>query len=168
MLVSVVKLALRRRNRRGVHSMTLPDPSKTAADRAKRNAQQTQKQYHFSWSSDSFDRLDRRCARECPATPTTTYRSRFERWGGRGLAHIGVLRFLEEHRIPIDNIAGTSMGGLLAGLYATGRSSADLEKIARNAKWSDLLRFAPSYVDRPVAEKQEWNRIFRPMDFSVW
>ncbi|MGH9428049.1 MAG: patatin-like phospholipase family protein, partial [Terriglobia bacterium] len=47
----------------------------------------------------------------------------------RGLAHIGVLRYLEEHRIPVDRIAGTSMGGLLAGLYATGRSSADLEKI---------------------------------------
>ena len=79
--------------------------------------------------------------------------------GARGLAHIGVLRFLEEHRIPVDRIAGTSMGGLLAGLYATGRSSADLEKIAWNAKWGDLLRFAPSYEDRPVAEKQEWNRI---------
>jgi len=79
--------------------------------------------------------------------------------GTRGLAHIGVLRFLEEHRIPIDRIAGTSMGGLLAGLYATGQSSADLEKIARNAEWSELLRFAPSYEDRPVAEKQEWNRV---------
>jgi NTE family protein len=79
--------------------------------------------------------------------------------GARGLAHIGVLRFLEEHRIPVDRIAGTSMGGLLAGLYATGQSSSDLEKIARNAGWSDLLRFAPSYEDRPVAEKQEWNRI---------
>ncbi len=79
--------------------------------------------------------------------------------GARGLAHIGVLRFLEEHRIPIDRIAGTSMGGLVAGLHATGQSSADLEKIARNASWSDLLRSAPSYEDRPVAEKQEWNRI---------
>ena len=79
--------------------------------------------------------------------------------GTRGLAHIGVLRFLEEHRIPIDRIAGTSMGGLLAGLYATGQSAADLEKIARNAQWSDLLRFAPSYEDRTVAEKQEWNRV---------
>ncbi|HET6961456.1 MAG TPA: patatin-like phospholipase family protein, partial [Terriglobia bacterium] len=79
--------------------------------------------------------------------------------GTRGLAHIGVLRFLEEHHIPIDRIAGTSMGGLLAGLYATGQSAADLEKIARNAQWSDLLRFGPSYEDRPVAEKQEWNRV---------
>jgi NTE family protein len=79
--------------------------------------------------------------------------------GARGLAHIGVLRFLEEQHIPVDRIAGTSMGGLLAGFYATGQSSTDLEKIARNAQWSDLLRFAPSYDDRPVAEKQEWNRI---------
>ena len=79
--------------------------------------------------------------------------------GARGLAHIGVLRFLEEHRIPIDRIAGTSIGGLLAGLYATGRSAADLEKTARSTQWNDLLRSAPSYEDRPVAEKQDWNRI---------
>lgn len=79
--------------------------------------------------------------------------------GARGIAHIGVLRFLEEQRIPIDRIAGTSMGGVLAGLYATGRSAADLEKIVRNAMWSDLLRSAPSYQDRPVVEKQDWNRI---------
>jgi NTE family protein len=79
--------------------------------------------------------------------------------GARGLAHIGVLKFLEEHRIPVDRIAGTSIGGLLAGLYATGRSAADLEKTARNTQWNDLLRSAPSYEDRPVAEKQDWNRI---------
>ena len=79
--------------------------------------------------------------------------------GARGLAHIGVLRYLEEHRIPVDRIAGTSIGGLLAGLYATGRSAADLEKTARNTQWNDLLRSAPSYEDRPVAEKQDWNRI---------
>ena len=66
---------------------------------------------------------------------------------------------MEEHRIPIDHIAGTSIGGLVAGLYATGQSSADLEEIAQNAKWSDLLRSAPNYEERPVAEKQEWNRI---------
>src|SRR5262245_29268047 len=40
--------------------------------------------------------------------------------GALGLAHIGVLRFLEERRIPVDLIAGTSMGGLVGGLYATG------------------------------------------------
>ena len=79
--------------------------------------------------------------------------------GALGLAHIGVLRFLEEHHIPVDLIAGTSMGGLVGGLYATGRSSADLEKIANNATWTDFLRASPRFADRPVAEKQEWNRI---------
>ena len=40
--------------------------------------------------------------------------------GALGLAHIGVLEWLEEHRIPIDYIAATSMGGLVGGIYATG------------------------------------------------
>ena len=79
--------------------------------------------------------------------------------GARGLAHIGVLRFLEENRIPIDYIAGTSMGGLVAGLYATGRRAADLEEVAKKANWNDLLRSTPNYAERPVAEKQDWNRI---------
>ena len=38
----------------------------------------------------------------------------------RGIAHVGVIRWLEEHRIPIDVAAGTSMGGLVGGAYATG------------------------------------------------
>ena len=38
----------------------------------------------------------------------------------RGLAHVGVLRWLEDHRIPVDLITGTSMGGLVGGSYATG------------------------------------------------
>ena len=79
--------------------------------------------------------------------------------GALGLAHIGVLRFLEEHRIPIDSISGTSMGGLVGGLYATGLSPAELEKIANAAPWADFLRSSPKFADRPVEEKQEWNRI---------
>jgi NTE family protein len=79
--------------------------------------------------------------------------------GALGLAHIGVLRYMEEHRIPLDRIVGTSMGGLLGGLYATGHSAADLEKIVREADWDDLLRTTPEFEDRPVIEKQEWNRI---------
>src|SRR5262245_59754066 len=82
--------------------------------------------------------------------------------GALGLAHIGVLRYLEEHRIPVDRIAGTSMGGLLGGLYATGHDAAQIEKIVRETDWSDLLRTTPKFEDRSVAEKQEWNRITGP------
>ena len=45
-------------------------------------------------------------------------------WAGAlGLAHIGVLRYFEEHRFPIDDMAGTSMGGLVGGLYSAGMDS---------------------------------------------
>lgn len=51
--------------------------------------------------------------------------------GARGLSHIGVLRVLERERIPVDYLAGTSMGGLIAAGYASGMSSQDLEREAR-------------------------------------
>src|SRR4030095_8273321 len=79
--------------------------------------------------------------------------------GAPGLAHIGVLRYFEEHRIPVDKIAGTSMGGILGGLYATGHDAATLEGIVKDANWNDLLRTTSRFEDRPAAEKQEWNRI---------
>jgi len=48
--------------------------------------------------------------------------------GARGLAHIGVLRVLEREGIPVDYLAGTSMGGVIAAGYAAGMSSSDLER----------------------------------------
>ena len=48
--------------------------------------------------------------------------------GAKGAAHIGVIKVLEEMRIPIDCIAGTSMGSIVGAAYATGLSAADLEK----------------------------------------
>ena len=79
--------------------------------------------------------------------------------GALGLAHIGVLRYLEEHHVPVDRIAGTSMGGLLGGLYAAGHDAEDLERIVRESDWEDFLRTTPKFENRLVSEKQEWNRI---------
>ena len=79
--------------------------------------------------------------------------------GSLGLAEIGVLRYLEEHRIPVDVIAGTSIGGLLGGLYATGHDPAFLEKFVDNADWKELLRASARFENLSVAEKQDWNRI---------
>ena len=47
--------------------------------------------------------------------------------GARGLAHIGILKVLEREGIPIDAIAGTSMGGIVGGLYAAGKSIGEIE-----------------------------------------
>jgi NTE family protein len=46
-----------------------------------------------------------------------------------GLAHIGVLKWFDEHHIPVDYVAGTSMGGLVGGFYATGMSPKDLNQL---------------------------------------
>ena len=51
--------------------------------------------------------------------------------GARGLAHIGVIKVLERENVPIDLLAGTSMGGIVAALYATGLSAHEMEKVAQ-------------------------------------
>jgi NTE family protein len=62
----------------------------------------------------------------------------------RGIAHVGVLRELEKHNIPIDLIAGTSVGSLVGGGYASGLSPDDLAELARKIRWSDLGRVTVS------------------------
>ena len=59
--------------------------------------------------------------------------------GARGLSHIGVLKVLEAARIPIDAIAGTSMGAIVGGLYATGMSAAELERELLQVKWDAVF-----------------------------
>ena len=57
----------------------------------------------------------------------------------RGLAHIGVIRWFEEHRIPIDVVAGTSMGGLVGGSYATGMDADELDQLMATMNWDELF-----------------------------
>ena len=78
--------------------------------------------------------------------------------GALGLAHIGVIQYFEERHIPIDLVAGTSMGGLIGGFYAAGKNSKDLKGIVDQADWDSLLSPNPRFVDQPVVEKQDWNR----------
>lgn len=78
--------------------------------------------------------------------------------GALGLAHIGVIQYFEEHRIPIDLVAGTSMGGLVGGFYASGMDSKAINGIVEQVDWATLLNPNPRFVDQPVVEKQRWNR----------
>jgi NTE family protein len=68
--------------------------------------------------------------------------------GARGAAHVGVLKVLEEYRVPIDCIVGTSMGALVGAGYATGTSVAEMENI--NAEISTALLF----YDQPPRDQQ--------------
>jgi NTE family protein len=75
--------------------------------------------------------------------------------GARGLAQIGVLKVLEREKIPIDCIAGTSMGGILGGLYAAGYSAEELEKIAKETDWNDLLTDTPPRLSLFLSQREE-------------
>src|SRR5438309_8397069 len=60
--------------------------------------------------------------------------------GALGLAHIGVLQWLEEHRIPVNYVAGTSMAGLVGGMYATGNSPSEIRTVVDAIEWDIVLR----------------------------
>lgn len=72
-----------------------------------------------------------------------------------GLAHIGVLRWLEEQRIPVDYVAGTSMGSLVGALYATGRSGREIEQFVAAIDWERALAPAVSYPDLSFRRKED-------------
>ena len=60
----------------------------------------------------------------------------------RGIAHVGVLRALEENAIPIDAIAGASAGALVGGLYASGLTISQIEELSRKFRWRHTARFS--------------------------
>jgi NTE family protein len=75
--------------------------------------------------------------------------------GARGLAHIGVIRWLEEHRIPIDYITGTSMGGLVGGAFATGLSGDEIAQLVRELDWEKTLASSAPYRDLDFRRKED-------------
>lgn len=67
--------------------------------------------------------------------------------GARGAAHVGVLKILERERIPIDAIAGTSMGAVVGGLYASGLSAGEIGALVESAEWRQAF-IEPAPRDR--------------------
>lgn len=74
--------------------------------------------------------------------------------GARGSAHIGVLMALEELGIKVDYIAGTSMGAIIGGMYASGYSPEQIEEILLAMDWERALRDRPDRVDRTMRTKE--------------
>ena len=73
--------------------------------------------------------------------------------GALGIAHVGVLRVLERLHVPIDCIAGTSMGAIIGGLYAAGYSPDELEHLVRTLDWNALIRDVPDRRRVPFRRK---------------
>jgi NTE family protein len=94
-----------------------------------------------------------------PAAPTPPHRPRIglvlSGGGARGVAHIGVLKVLEEQHVPIDAIAGTSMGAVVGGLYASGLSAREIEAIMTSLNWQEAFRDLPPREDLTLRRKQE-------------
>ncbi len=67
--------------------------------------------------------------------------------GARGLAHVGVLKVLDEMHVPVDAIAGTSMGAVIGGLYASGKSAKEIEALVRTVDWNSAFRDRPPRSD---------------------
>jgi NTE family protein len=75
--------------------------------------------------------------------------------GARGAAHVGVLNVLDEMRVPIDAIAGTSMGAVVGGLYASGMSAAEIDALVRSLNWQDAFQDRPPRAELGYRRKQD-------------
>jgi NTE family protein len=75
--------------------------------------------------------------------------------GALGLAEIGVIQWLEQNHIPVDRIAGTSMGSIIAAMYATGMSPAEIQKFAEGIDWDEVMQSEPSYRELSYRRKQD-------------
>lgn len=74
--------------------------------------------------------------------------------GAKGLAHIGMLRVIEETKLPIDCIVGTSMGAIIGGLYAMGYSANEIEQAILQVDWDNLMDDEVSREDIYVGQKR--------------
>jgi NTE family protein len=84
-----------------------------------------------------------------------------------GLAHIGVLKWLEEHRIPVDYIAGTSMGSLVGGLYATGHTPAEIEAFVENIDWNQALSPTAPFRQMSYRRKEDSREYPSTVEFGL-
>ena len=73
----------------------------------------------------------------------------------RGIAHVGVLEWLEEHHIPVDVVVGTSMGGLIGGAYASGMSPAEIRTFLELTDWDLIFLGETPYQQRDLRRRED-------------
>ncbi len=88
--------------------------------------------------------------------------------GARGLSHIGVLQALEELRVPIAFLSGTSMGGLVGGLYASGLTTTELYNAAtKEIEWKKVFSTVPPHEELSLRDKQQANRFIPGLEVGL-
>jgi len=123
---------------------------------------------HAGWTQDAQ-----------PAPPSTTQPAAnqsgrrptiglvLEGGGALGLAHVGVLRWFEENHIPVDYVAGTSMGALVGSLYATGMSGHQIDEFLKGVNWNRSLRSELPYSARSFRRKGDKRDYPNDLEFGL-
>ncbi|HEY0701242.1 MAG TPA: patatin-like phospholipase family protein [Candidatus Acidoferrales bacterium] len=87
--------------------------------------------------------------------------------GALGLAHIGVIQWMEEHHIPVRYVAGTSMGALVGSVYATGHSADEIEALIAKIQWEAVIRGATPYKDLSFRRKEDAQDYPNSLEFGL-
>jgi NTE family protein len=88
--------------------------------------------------------------------------------GARGIAHVGVLQAFEEEGIPVDAVAGTSIGAVVGAIYATGRSGKQLEDVVKSLDWNSIFSGLPDRRLVPVVRREDRYRTVAGIGFDFW
>ncbi|MBQ5416944.1 MAG: patatin-like phospholipase family protein, partial [Bacteroidales bacterium] len=88
--------------------------------------------------------------------------------GARGMAHLGVLRYIEEMGIPVDMVGGTSMGGLVSGLYSLGYGAGYIDSLVRAIDWTVMMsdKIPDSYQTYKVRKNKERFAVTIPFHYD--
>lgn len=111
------------------------------------------------------------CALGLPAVaagqdPRPTVGVAFGGGSARGIAHVGVIRWFEQHHIPIDMAAGTSMGGLIGGAYATGMDADELNDMLEQLNWDEIFG-ASSFAFKNIRRKADARAYPARLEFGL-
>jgi NTE family protein len=87
--------------------------------------------------------------------------------GALGLAHVGVITWLEEHHIPVNYVAGTSMGGLVGGVYATGHTAPEVRALVNGIDWDQVMSGQLPFEDLSFRRKQDARDYPTSLEFGV-
>ena len=87
--------------------------------------------------------------------------------GALGLAHIGVIEYLEDHHIPVSYIAGTSMGGLVGGAYATGQNAAEVRQLLAGIDWNEVIGGQIPFPDLAFRRKEDAHDYPSTLEFGL-
>src|SRR5664279_5311111 len=87
--------------------------------------------------------------------------------GALGLAHVGVITWMEEHHIPIDYISGTSMGGLVGGVYATGRNAVEMRQVVNGINWDEVMAGQTPFDDLSFRRKEDAHDYPNNLEFGL-